>query len=637
MKPIPFLLMLAFILCRPITAAPIDSLSALRTAAEFAHLRFDATAAPQSTSPNSSTRIMGRMGHAYAVETSGHFILVADDDRLPAVLGYAPLTALTNCPPALRSMLASPKGGFAELPFPEGTHFSPVAPLLTTIRHQSAPYNNLCPTYRLYDGTIFPRRCIVGCVATAMEQILTYHRPVITLLDTLHGWTTDHYTVDDVLPGETVDTRLIRNNYDTENCTPAEIDAVARLSYWLGLAAHMNWAPDASGANSVRLVEPLRRTFGLPYVHYLEKRLYAPSVFWQIMADEVMQGRPVYYAGAIMQTGGHAFVIDGLDSDGLFHVNWGYGGDFDGYFRLDVLSFAQPADERKDHPTDEGFFADQEAIVVSTTPVESILPDTLQRTPTDVAIESITPLQQPMTGRLTAVRLHVRNTSTVQTFNSTFGIIENLPSDTALTQQGEWLALTACTLEPGEETDLIVDVDFTRTGTLLLSLTPDGDHITAQTSIEVTDGAKQQILTDQPIVHIAATDAISITQRFTNASADTRAAHRYTYDLTDVETQMVSRKQHAIYLSAGGDTTECVTFSALTPGHRYTLRLREGWTVVQTVNFTLSAPEGIISPELSTASSRWFSLDGRELQGQPTRQGIYLRRTNNQTSKIIIR
>lgn len=40
-------------------------------------------------------------------------------------------------------------------------------------------------------------------------------------------------------------------------------------------------------------------------------------------------------------TGGHAFVIDGYSSDRFFHVNWGWGGVSDGYFRLTAMDPSQ--------------------------------------------------------------------------------------------------------------------------------------------------------------------------------------------------------------------------------------------------------------------------------------------------------
>ena len=82
---------------------------------------------------------------------------------------------------------------------------SPVAPLLQSIRDQEAPYNDLCPYWTYSDGHVSTERCLSGCVATAIEQVLAYYRYPEVLKDTLHGWETDNYTIPDMLPGTRFD------------------------------------------------------------------------------------------------------------------------------------------------------------------------------------------------------------------------------------------------------------------------------------------------------------------------------------------------------------------------------------------------------------------------------------------------
>ena len=176
------------------------------------------------------------MPTGYVFGHANEFVVVATDNCLPEILGYgttqrspsilSPTTRSTeaNLPPALRALLAAPlklrATGNRTYP-PEGAQWQKVAPLLTTTRHQYAPYNAACPYWTDTDGKVSEQRCIVGCVATAMEQILTYYRRTYTLCDTLQGWKTEHYTIDDVLPGKTVDSRLIRDHYElTETGTP---------------------------------------------------------------------------------------------------------------------------------------------------------------------------------------------------------------------------------------------------------------------------------------------------------------------------------------------------------------------------------------------------------------------------------
>lgn len=45
--------------------------------------------------------------------------------------------------------------------------------------------------------------------------------------------------------------------------------------------------------------------------------------------------RPVLYAGGDADS--HAFVVDGYSLNDYFHVNWGWGGNCDGYYLLSYL------------------------------------------------------------------------------------------------------------------------------------------------------------------------------------------------------------------------------------------------------------------------------------------------------------
>jgi hypothetical protein len=56
-----------------------------------------------------------------------------------------------------------------------------------------------------------------------------------------------------------------------------------------------------------------------------------------MLRAEINASRPVYYSGR-SDNGGHAFVCDGYDAAGLFHINWGWGGSSDGYFEVSALN-----------------------------------------------------------------------------------------------------------------------------------------------------------------------------------------------------------------------------------------------------------------------------------------------------------
>ena len=128
------------------------------------------------------------------------------------------------------------------------------------------------------------------------------------------------------------------------------MSAVAELSYYLGVACQMDWGVGSSGARLERMAESLHRAFGYRYVRCLYSYDYSPRRWFGLMMTELSANRPIVYAGYSTNGGGHAFVIDGINSEGFFHVTWGYGGLYDGYFDLGVLT----PQENPLEPTMEG-------------------------------------------------------------------------------------------------------------------------------------------------------------------------------------------------------------------------------------------------------------------------------------------
>ena len=57
----------------------------------------------------------------------------------------------------------------------------------------------------------------------------------------------------------------------------------------------------------------------------------------EMVRKEMEAKEPVLYCGSDEIEGGHAFLLDGIQSDGKVHVNWGWGKSGDGWFDIDVL------------------------------------------------------------------------------------------------------------------------------------------------------------------------------------------------------------------------------------------------------------------------------------------------------------
>lgn len=559
----------------------------------------------------------------------GHFVIAAAEEALPPVIGYGS-TAGNRLPPPLQQLhperLLGKNSSFS--PRPQ----EPVEPLLPMIRHQAAPYNAHCPFYKLDDGTLSSERCVVGCVATALEEIITYYRRPVVLLDTLHGWSTTHYDIPDVLPGTRVETSGILNDYD--GVTAEEAEEVARLSYFCGVAAHMNWGLSESGANINRLPEPLRRAFGWRYVHCLDSYKFRPQDWHNLLSRELHSGRPVLYTGYTMNIAGHAFVVDGMDAQGFYHINWGYGGDFDGFFLLEALYFGEDRDHMTEGGMHAGFFCNQQALVLCPDSVPEALPDTLARTGWEIVVDSVRFVQPPAIRKYTQMQLYLRNT-TDEILTTPFEIFTNAPDDTAHFEQGDYVALTGLTLGPGESRMLTVNTTFKQKGERVLRISPDDIAVIWEQPISIAEGQYTNEETAVPTIQVLSETALRVSAEVRNTSSE-RAGTYLVLCLVpdkDVKDEAEINHTHYVFLEAGESSTYSSDFTGLTPGRKYTLLVRQPWTVRHSVEVRMPETTGLDEVKTSGPAEIWYLPDGRRTT-HLERPGVYLRKRGGQVEKI---
>jgi hypothetical protein len=278
----------------------------------------------------------------------GGFAVVAADDLLPAVLGVSTNRYSQGANPnfewwlqgtaaAARQAVRSHTPLHVTRPdtsmFPES-----VESMVTAKWYQDQPYNRMCPTF---SGTV---KCLTGCVATSMAQILHYHK----LPQHGFGQRTIYYPKGRT-SGEAVTADFENDYYDWANMldiyTPGrysdtEADAVALLMRDCGVAANMEYGGpnEGSGAYSDQAAMGLREYFGFEEAQCLERDYYSEKEWMNIIYREISQNGPVYYGGADMMMGGHAFLFDGYDESGRVSVNWGWAGEDDGYFYISQLN-----------------------------------------------------------------------------------------------------------------------------------------------------------------------------------------------------------------------------------------------------------------------------------------------------------
>ena len=274
--------------------------------------------------------------YVFNVEQQGGFVIVSADDRTVPILGYADQGSLEmdKLPTNLRGWLESYaaqiqslKGDAKASTAPRRAVGEAVAPLLTCHWDQNEPYNHRCDFYGGY--------CMTGCVATAMAQVMYYHKWPQTPTPTLPSYMTNKNLGVDELPPTVFKWDKMKDTY-SENETGESADAVAELMRYCGQAVQMNYRLDESGSNIYASV--MTHYFGYSQTARNVTRTTYTALEWEkLIYQEVANQRPVLYSG---QSGdvGHQFVIDGYDNQGLFHVNWGWSGASDGYFSLSVLN-----------------------------------------------------------------------------------------------------------------------------------------------------------------------------------------------------------------------------------------------------------------------------------------------------------
>lgn len=295
------------------------------------------------------------------------YTIVSGDDRMPEIVGYsttdtyseenmpdgmkhlmqayeAMATALANGDAKAERCLAEKEALAAD-----STYRQPrVAPLLADVAWgQSEPYNNLCP---MYDGQ---RRTVTGCVATAMAQLMMYYQYPQTLQSDIPAYQTQSYQLNmpSVSAGERYDWDNMLPQYSGSAYTAAQANAVAKLMYHCGLSAKADYGP-STGTNCTPDVLVKYWEYDPDVIKQLNREGFSLREWTAILDAELRASRPVYYSGVSFTSGGHAFLCDGADGDGLYHINWGWSGWSNGYFDITILNSDYSGTESATAPAD---------------------------------------------------------------------------------------------------------------------------------------------------------------------------------------------------------------------------------------------------------------------------------------------
>jgi len=304
------------------------------------------------------------LARAYELD-SGGYVVVSGDDILPPVIAYSIhdsfgpsednlLADLIRADLASRlqahhqglysedhqavwqNLLGSASvRDFQQWP-PDG--YSTTGGWCKTLWNQTAPYNNLCPM-----DPVTNQRSIAGCPAVAIGQIVNYHETLNGTVfsdadDYHHNYSGRNYWIDDdaaslsfpSFPQLNTYLASLQHNWNYQQDQLATDRAA--LIFACGVAAEQVYSSQASGTFAVSQAYAAIQRFGFSGSQLITD---PESNYRDLMAQNMMNAQPALLAVVTPAwDAGHNVVVDGYNTDGFFHVNFGWGGSYNGWYQI---------------------------------------------------------------------------------------------------------------------------------------------------------------------------------------------------------------------------------------------------------------------------------------------------------------
>ena len=363
-----FLFFLLAILPFEAFAEPVGQQSAQNVAKEFLASRGKfllSTSAPYRAPRKGKSQAGASSYYVFNAGAGNGYVIVSGDDRTERVLGYVEQGDFDAdaLPESMKGLLEQYAEEIQELDeqnvdiSPEQVQKRILARRAKSVRHsipeilptrwnQGDPYNSSCPNYIKSDGT--NGRPASGCVATAIAQVLYHHHypdktianiPALTNTYTLSDGTKKSVTSPAIPKGSVIDWANMLATYGSD-ATAAEKKAVGDLVWYAGQSVKMGYGA-SSGAVTSSFRDAAVNYFGYDKCcRWLNRSSFGIDEWFDLIYTELDNGYPLLYNGHT-SGGGHAFVVDGFDGEGLFHLNWGWGGSSNGWF---VITSLNPGD-----------------------------------------------------------------------------------------------------------------------------------------------------------------------------------------------------------------------------------------------------------------------------------------------------
>ena len=349
------------------SAATIDANKAFATANSFVKLqaatgRIKAAATADIKFAHAeASKVEGNAYYVFNINGGG-WVIVAGDDCAKQVLAYGNTgnIDMNNMPGNMKAYLNMLKGQIETaqaykgktVPVKASKNRTVVEPLLKSSWGQGEPWNLLCPTNSL------GQRTSVGCAPLAMAQVMNYWKYPNEVSE-ISGYSGNYIS----LPATTFNYDLILDQYryyDPVTGNPIIVDytdeqanEVAKLSRYCGQACKSRYGNSGTSTGSYSYDQRDGfKTFGYnenlqligkdAFYYTDNSNDYTIDDWCALICTELEAGHPIPYHDVWE---GHAWVLDGVDADGKFHMNWGFNGKFDGWYEINALSFHPYGDD----------------------------------------------------------------------------------------------------------------------------------------------------------------------------------------------------------------------------------------------------------------------------------------------------
>ena len=250
---------------------------------------------------NSSLKtLVKKQGLTVYSSADGNIAVISADDVAPAVLGFGRKADCENphfkwwldfTNAAVQEAAAMNKAVSVTKP-DTNKYKESVSPLTHTEWGQQAPFNNLCPIAQN------DSRCLTGCVATSIAQVLCSHK------GPMHGYgrRTIFYPQYDNT-GTAIYVDFNNEVFDWQNMLDSykgkynerQATAVATLMRDLGVAVNMNYGDGASGAYHTDAAEGLKAYFGIESARRVSRSAYTETEWMNMLYDQLSNNLPVVY------------------------------------------------------------------------------------------------------------------------------------------------------------------------------------------------------------------------------------------------------------------------------------------------------------------------------------------------------